>query len=1404
MGTPTPCQQQAWPAIGAGRHALVAAPTGSGKTLAAFLGAIDRLVRLGLDEQLEERTYVLYVSPLKALSNDVHKNLEGPIEGINRRLAERLQGSAAIRSMVRTGDTPAAARQAMRRCPPHILVTTPESLFILLASDGGRAMLSRVETVIVDEVHALVGNKRGAHLSLSLARLDDLVGVPPVRIGLSATQKPIAEVARFLVGAGNCLADGSADCTIVDSGHARQRDLAIEMPESPLEALMSGEIWGEIYDRLEVLIETHRSTLVFVNTRRMAERVARALTERLGEEHVTSHHGSMARAQRLQAEQRLKSGTLKALVATASLELGIDVGDVDLVCQLGSPHAISLLLQRVGRSGHAVSGTPKGRLFPLSRDDLVECVALLDAVRNGELDTLRVPQAPLDVLAQQVTAACINRVFDEADLLRLVRSAWPYRDLDAEQFGALLRMLAEGFATRRGRRGSYLLRDAVNNRVRARRGARLTVVTNGGAIPDNADYDVVQEPEGTFVGTVNEDFAIESMPGDIFQLGNTSWRVLRIEGGRVRVADAHGQPPTIPFWFGEAPGRSDELSLAVSRVRQTLDRLLAPLDGEEAALGWLGELGVTEAAAQQLVDYLAAARAALGVLPSHQTLVLERFFDEAGGMQLVLHSPRGSRINRAFGLALRKRFCRSFNFELQAAASEDAIVLSLGETHSFELSDVARFLHPASAREVLVQALLDAPVFTTRWRWNANISLAVPRFRGGRKVPPHIQRMQAEDLVSVVFPDQLACLENITGNREIPDHPLVRQTIHDCLTEAMDIDGLERLLEDLHAGRVEVVARDLTGPSPLAQEILTAKPYAFLDDAPAEERRTRAVIARRWLDPRTAADLGRLEPAAVQRVREEAWPSWSDMHELHDALLLIGCMTVEEADGAEPMLQTLAGAGRAVRVRPPGLPPLWCATERWPELQALLPGVAPLPLPVVPPEFRREWSREEALVEMLRARLSALGPCTAGELGAPLGIDVEAVAAALLALEAEGFVLRGSFTAGERSEWCERRLLARIHRYTMEGLRREIQPVTAAELLRFLCDWQRLSVSTRVRGSEGLLATLEQMDGFEAPAAAWESSLLPSRVADYEPGWLDNLCLSGRVLWMRLSQPAPGAAPAAPLRSTPIAMVGRPARHLWLALAPDHAGSVEQPVDTTNARVLATLSEKGACFPDEIIAATGLSPAEIAGALSELAATGRVSADGFGALRALLVRNRRDRALDHGGRWSVLPRGSQAGDTAGMLEHVARALLARYGVVFRALLAREASAPPWRDLLRVLRRLEARGEIRGGRFVEGFAGEQYALPEAVGSLREVRRRPASGELLTISGADPLNLTGIITPGARVPALAGVRLVLRDGLPVATSNGNGEVQMLARLEATAAFDARAALAAPVPPGAGTLQ
>ena len=1503
LGTPTACQEQAWEAVAAGRHTLIAAPTGSGKTLAGFLTAIDALVRASRRAPLPDATRVLYVSPLKALGNDVHRNLEVPLDGIDGILAEGGEPTSGIRAMVRTGDTPSSARESMRRHPPHILVTTPESLYILLTSEGGRAMLSSVGTAIVDEIHAVAGNKRGAHLALSLERLDALADRPVTRIGLSATQRPIETVSRFLTG---CDDGGARACTIVDTGHTRERDLALELPESPLEAVMSGEVWAEVYRRLRALIESHRTTLVFVNTRRMAERVARALTESLGEEHVTSHHGSLSRERRLAAERRLKAGDLKVLVTTASLELGIDIGDVDLVCQLGSTRSISTFLQRAGRSGHAVRGTPKARLFPLTRDELVECAAILDAVRRGELDTLHVPVAPLDVLAQQVVAMVAAGDWSEDVLLATVRRAWPYRDLAPEPWRELLAMLAGGFATRRGRRGAYLHRDVVNGELRARRGARLTAMTSGGAIPDNADFDVVLEPHGTYLGSLNEDFAIESLPGDIFQLGNTSWRVLRIERGSVRVEDAHGQPPNMPFWLGEAPGRTGELSESVCDLLGWLagrfEAAGAAATDPDARSRFARDLAERAAigtvAAEQIVDYLCASHAALGALPDRDTVVFERFFDESGGMQLVIHSRFGSRLNRAWGLALRKRFCRKFNFELQAAATEDAIVLSLSEAHSFGLDEVARYLSPETVRDVLTQALLDAPMFDVRWRWNANVSLAVPRFRGGAKVPPNIQRMQAEDLVAAVFPDQIACAENLAGPREIPDHPLVKQTIADTLTDAMDIDGLESLVTRLRDGDIRVVACDLTEPSPLAAEVLDARPYAFLDDAPLEERRARAVTMRRGLDPASAADIGRLDADAIERVREEAWPHATSIDEVHDALVVLGFATASEAisgpsaDPAEAArrlasgeqagwsvhLDALVTRGRATRFRTPGGGPvLWCAAERLAEMEAALGGGRADPPLALPDELGVAPGRDAALAELVRSRLGCLGPVTAARLASDLGIAAVDVDVALVALEAEGSVLRGRFTPDASSiEWCERRLLARIHRYTLGRLRREIEPASRSEFIRFLFEWQRVRPDDRREGDEALAAVVAELEGFAAPAAAWESEILPARIVAFTSDMLDRLCLAGRASWARPAPPVRETSRRSfgPIRSTPIALFSRPGRRqapLWLAPAsaddersaepspfldsttnegPDADGRAiggaaastvissgtgasaasgsgaanpecgdivaegelvasghgvvvpagedvasADPLSPGARAILAYLESRGASFFDDITAETGARGPDAAAALGELIALGLVSADGFAGLRAFTgASSRRLRAIAEAGRWSRVTR--RAADVQGIgedgAEAVARTLLRRYGVVFKSLLARESITIPWRDLLRELRRLEARGEIRGGRFVAGFTGEQYALPEAVESLRRIRRAPADGTIVTLSAADPLNLTGIVCLGRRVSATASTRIAYRDGVPVATLTGGRKIDWIEPQSPEHEWDARNAL------------
>ena len=1437
FAAPTPAQVDAWPAIQAGRHVLVAAPTGSGKTLAAFLAAIDSLVReaVACGGVLPDETRIVYVSPLKALSNDIQRNLELPLEGIRAELERLGLPEAGIRSAVRTGDTPHREREQMRRRFPHIVVTTPETLYILLTSKGGRKMLASTRTVIVDEIHALAPNKRGAHLALSLERLEKLTGRALTRIGLSATQKPIQAIAHFLVG-DRCDAAGMPDCEIVDTGHVRRRDLAIELPPAPLEAVMSGEVWQLIYDRLAALVAEHRTTLIFVNTRRLAERAARYLSERLGTENVAAHHGSLAREHRLEAEQRLKRGELCALVATASLELGIDIGDVDLVCQIGSTKSIAAFLQRVGRSGHAVGGTPKGRLFPLTRDELCECAALLDSVARGELDRIALPDKPLDVLAQQIVAEVGLQEWREDDLYALVRRATPFRNLTRDEYAEVVRMLSDGFDTRRGRRAAYLHRDAVNGVLRGQRGAALTAVTSGGTIPDNADYTVLLEPQAQVVGTLNEDFAIESLAGDVFQLGNTSYRILRVERGTVRVEDAKGIPPSMPFWLGEAPGRTTELSASVSRLREEFSGRF-DAGGRDAVLNWLtspsGTLALSLSAAEQIADYLSAAKAALGRLPTLRAVVFERFFDESGGMQFVIHAPLGSRINRAWGLALRKRFCRKFDFELQAAATEDAIILSLSASHSFPLEEVARYLSPKTVRPLLVQALLAAPMFGARWRWNGTVALALPRMRGGRKVAPQLQRMAAEDLLGAIFPDQLACGENIVGDREIPDHPLVRQTIDDCLHDAMDIDGLEQLLTDLDSGAIEVIARDVTEPSPLALEILSARPYAFLDDAPLEERRTQAVLARRWMDPETSSDLGKLDAAAIQKVREEVWPDARNADELHAALLGFGFLSDAEVT-AQPAWQALvdelAAASRVTRLIIDACGVL-VAAERLPEFEAVFPAAPRAPNIDPPQDYRKAWEREAALVEILRDRLQGLGPVTARSLAAPLGLGACDADLALLKLETEGTVMRGHFTPGALElEWCERRLLARIHRYTVNRLRQEIEPVEPRDFMRFLFEWQRVAPDARVEGADAVAGIVSQLDGYEAPAAAWETEILPTRVNEYDPAWLDELSRAGRVVWTRIAAlTSSSTRTASPVRTTPITLASRRNLPIWAGLA---QSSSDVALSSGGRRVLEVITAHGASFFDEIAAGSGLLGTQVEDALGELVAQGLVNCDSFAGLRSLLVPSEKRRAADgrkrprrtalfgieDAGRWAHARRGmpelrapletaatggatpaaktgassAATGHDVQIVEHVVRSLLKRYGVVFWRLVAREADwLPPWRDLLRCLRRLEARGEIRGGRFVAGLSGEQFALPEAIGTLRDMRRRALDGAWISLSGADPLNLVGVVTPGARLPALTGNRVLYRDGIPIALLVA-GEVRWLAELSPAEQWTAQNAL------------
>ena len=1401
--TPTEPQREGWPHILAGKTTLISAPTGSGKTLAAFLICIDRLVRKAISGELTDRTEVLYVSPLKALSNDIQKNLELPLGEILQLAGQRGFLMPEIRTAVRTGDTLAQERRAMLAHPPHILVTTPESLYILLTAAKSREILRTIETVIVDEIHAVADDKRGAHLALSLERLDHLTGKRLTRIGLSATQKPIVLVAHFLAGSDR------PDPIVVQIAHGRELDLAVEVPGSELGPVASNEMWAEIYDRLATLATQHRSTLVFVNTRRLAERVAHHLAERLGKEAVTAHHGSLSRKLRLVAEKKLKSGELRALVATASLELGIDIGTVDLVCQIGSPRSISAGLQRIGRAGHWRGAVPKGRLFSTTRDELLECAALVRAIRQGDLDRIAIPEAPLDILAQQVVAMCAAEDWNETELFQAVRSAYPYRDLARADFDEILGMLCEGIASTRGRYAAYLHRDRVNGIVRARRGSRLAAITSGGAIPENSLYTVVAQPEGAVVGTVDEDFAVESIAGDIMLLGNTSWRIRRVSSGSVLVEDAQGAPPTIPFWRGEAPARTDELSAHVSELREKISSFVPCAASDAtgqltkdaiAAVTWLKlECGLDDAGAEQAVEYVVTGRATLGAVPTQTTIIAERFFDESGGMQLVIHAPFGGRINKAWGLALRKRFCRSFNFELQAAATDNGLNISLSEQHSFPLADVFHFLHPNSARSVLEQAVLTSPLFTTRWRWDAGRALALLRFRGGKKVPPNIQRMRADDLLAAVFPEQQACPENLAaGDINIPAHPLVREVMKDVLTEAMDVEGLECVLHDIASGRIKCLAVDTPVSSQFSHEILNANPYAYLDDAPLEERRARAVEMRRVLPEALLGEIGRLDPAAIAEVCDEAWPDVRDAEELHDALLTLIALPLgdEGVRGNSRLNATLSNAlpawtlffERLVRERRAGLAHVgnqayWVASERAPSFIQVFPSATfDVALPDVEPPA---VSREEALLAFVKGWTTHSGPVTSNQLSNVLKVPASDIEKTLLRLESSGVVLRGKFagvgldeSASGSTEWCERRLLARIHRLTLGRLRKEIQSVTPAQFMNWLLSWQHVAPSTQLIGERGTLEAIRQMQGFEAPANSWERQILRRRIADFDPKVLDQLCLTGAVGWGRLS-PHPATLEALtdgkrrviPTSVAPITFFVREDAD-WMIPRRESIDVQPTGLSAGAGTVLQFLRQRGASFFADVVRGTAKLNAEVETALWELVAAGLITADGFDNLRALIDPKRRSgqgsgrtsRPRHSSGRWSLLY-SDDAHDRSRALEATCWMLLHRYGIVFRELLTRETILPKWREMLITLRRLEDRGEIRGGRFVSGFLGEQFALPVAVESLRAKRKQSPSAETTTISAADPLNLIGIVIPGERVPANSGKVVTFRDGVAV---------------------------------------
>jgi ATP-dependent helicase Lhr and Lhr-like helicase len=1468
FGAPSQVQERGWPVIAeaqkaAGHDVLLCAPTGSGKTLAAFMWAIDRLVGEAEHGALRDEISVLYVSPLKALANDIRINLEEPLAGVRAVAAGDGLDLATIRAGLRTGDTPAGERAAMLRRPPQILVTTPESLFIQLTSPRFRQKLSAVRYVIVDELHAVAGNKRGAHLMLTLERLERLIRTRgasrPTRIGLSATLNPIETLAAFLAGA-DVANDGTRNPRRVRIVRAddspRQLDLQIIAPGPEIGSLATHQHWEAMYDALAALIREQGTTLVFTLSRRWAERIALALQKRVGVDAVMAHHGSLARAERLQAEQRLKRGELKAIVATSSLELGIDVGAVDLVCQVDSPKSIAAAVQRIGRSGHHLGGIPKGRFFALTIDDLLECAAAVRAVRQGHLDEVEIPTGCMDVAAQQIIALATDEEdINETQLLGVLRSVQNFAQLDLPSLRGLLGQMARQLPERIQGANPKIFYDPVNGRVRARRGARLAAITSGGTIPESGNLDVVIASESRKIGDVEEDFAQESSRGDIFSLGSMPWRVLGISKNRFMVEPAPGMAPSLPFWQTEAAGRSRALSTELCELRQRIASLIARSGGEDEAIAWLGsECALEGEAAKQAVAYIRRGLAALGAVPDERTLVVERFFDGLGGTQIVIHSPWGIRLNRGFGLALRKRLCQSFDFEIQASAIDDAILLALNSRHSFPLDNILTLVNSHTAREVLEQALLDAPMFEVRFRHAATRALSIMRSGRGSKVPAWIQRLRSQELITALFPQRNACLDNRPATTALPDHFIVNETMRECLVETADLPGLEALLRGLEDGSIRPVLVDSIAPSVFAHRVLLAWDYSFLDDGERANRRSRTVTMNRAM----AEDVFRnenlaelLSAEAVELVTAEIEgraPSTRarNADELYELIRLHGCVpcgTIPVRTSAEPTewLSTLTMQGRLCRVRlgEAESPEVAIAAEDLALFAAAYPdlkvdansdrdsrrqtaGREATPYP--PPRGQGEGTkigrfassdeepdRGTAVEEIVRRALVTSGPLLPVDLVQRLLLPMKEILSALIALEAKGSIFRGHFTHVRRDkaftpvnqrieggakdgtdspegidvQWCDRHVLERIHRQTLNLLRSSVEPCNDADFVAFRLKWNGIGEPHQPTGVNGVRHILERMSALAFTPDVWERAILPARVADYRPEYLDLVCMSGEFAWVA----APFHAEFEAHRDFPatVAFLPRKGRCHW--------PPQEMLADAKAQIVAEVLSRFGAQYLDQVAEHANLSERDALSALWRLAAAGLVSNDSFGPLRLLTAApeaagligtrrphrepNRRDAALrarlqsSLSGRWSRVPQyGPEAAavkitdthDAHGVDEarEVALLLLQRHGVLARELMALEQIELSWQQILFALRRLEYAGTIRRGWFVHALSGEQYALPEALEILRGIRERREPQRQAVISAFDPANPFGVLLPGCGVAREAANLLVIRNG------------------------------------------
>jgi ATP-dependent helicase Lhr and Lhr-like helicase len=972
---PTAVQAESWQKLACSDHVLISAPTGGGKSLAAWLPLLDRLIGKPAGDSGGVR--VLYVSPLRALSRDMSTGILDCLEGLAA-VSEPGQRASLPTVGLRTGDTPATERARQRRKPPDILLTTPESLYVLLGSSGGRAMLANVEAVVIDEIHALINNKRGAHLALSLERLQALVGPNLQRIGLSATLRPMRLAAAFLAGVGR-------RCAIVSPGHQSLPEVFLETPDVPLGPFAHGAHWRFVGERLQTLAGLPGNMLVFCNTRSQVEKVAAMLGEKLGSEQVAAHHGSIGRERRQDVEVGLKQGQLKVVVCSASLELGIDIGRLDRVCQIGTCSAISSFRQRAGRARHAPHLRPRIHVFPLSLSDLLDCRALMSGMEEGRVDATVVCRQPLDVLSQQIIAMAAAGETDIEQLFVLARRALPWRGLDRVEFDKVIEMLHEGFVSGRETARGPVFR-VTSGQLGVAHNADKRCLLNAGTIPEWFEYEVHDAATGRRLGRLDEEFAFESSPGQIMQLGGQNWCIVRITTGRVEVEAAEDQVPNMPFWFGEGPGRSRALSRQVHNLCRDSHNQLD----------------------DQLRAYLEDSRAILGKLPGRNCIVLERFFDPGGDQHLVIHSLFGARLNRAWGLALRKRFCRNFNFELQAAAVDNGLLISLGAVHSFDLSEVPGWLSSGSIGEVLVQALLDTPIFQTRLRWCANVALAIEKQDLRGRVPAQIQRNQTENLIARIFPDQLACLENLAGHRRIPDHPLVQQALADCLADFMDLEGLERLYAGIEQGRVDIHAVDTAEPSPLALAMIHAPRHSFLDPAAAEERRTRAFESR----PQRRQPVSAPSPAPGSVLHKSV--------DLEHLLLEAGYLTGREGEAGHhaQRFMALVNQQRAVSFQPiPGLR-LWAHVERLRELLTIWPEgvIKPFLARALIPEALND--PDEALCRLLLARSRYLGSLTVARLGQETGLDNARLEQVLFRLKAEGTLC--SRTEQDQLTWSPR------------------------------------------------------------------------------------------------------------------------------------------------------------------------------------------------------------------------------------------------------------------------------------------------------------------------------------------------------------------------------------------------